>query len=118
MHRADRGIALLEVLAATAILAFAGLTAVELVIAETRSLAVARARETELMDEDRLLGAYTLLDRADLERRLGTSAVGPYLVEVQRSTRALFRIALRRSANPRTEDLVTVVYRPEILDAP
>jgi hypothetical protein len=109
-------VVLLEVMAATTILAVAGLGIVRLVDAESRSLAEAQQREAELADEDRLLTAHVLLSRSDLELRLGVSVVGPYLVGIQRPTRTLFRIALRRAANPQRDDLVTVVYR-EDLDA-
>ncbi len=113
MHRAERGVALLEVLAAVAILGVAGLALVQLVAAATRAVAVARDREHELADEDRLLAAFTLLRREDLDRRLGDREVGPYVVTVQRPERALYRIAIRKSAMANVEDLVTVVYRAE-----
>jgi type II secretory pathway component PulJ len=109
----NRGVALLEVLAAILILAVAGLGFVELVSAGTRAVTTARARERELADEERLLAAYTLLTRSDLDRRMGRREVGPYLADVQRPERTLYRIALLRQDAPEVEDLVTVVYRPE-----
>lgn len=117
MRRAERGVALLEVLAATVILTVAGLALVELVSGATRAVATAGAREKELADEERLLAAYTLLGRRDLDLRLGVREVGPYAVSVQRPERALYRIALARVASPAVEDLVTVVHRPEPTDA-
>lgn len=112
MHVDRRGIALLEVLVAVAILGVATLSLLELVGAGIRAVAVARERERELADEERLLAAYTLLTRGDLDRRLGDRAVGPYIAIVQRPERTLYRVALRRSM-AEIEDLVTVVYRPE-----
>ena len=118
MRRAERGVALLEVLAATVILTVAGLALVELVLGATQAVTTARARERELADEERLLAAYTLLGRSDLDLRLGENAVGPYAVSVQRPERVLYRVALARATNPAVEDLVTVVHRAEATRGP
>lgn len=109
----NRGVALLEVLAAILILTVAGLRFVELVSAGTRAVTTARARERELADEERLMAAYTLLSRSDLDRRVGRREVGRYVADVQRPEQTLYRIALLRRAAPEVEDLVTVVYRQE-----
>ena len=113
MRCAERGVALLEVLAATVILSVAGLALVQLVSGATQALAVGAARERELADEERLLAAYTLLSRTDLERRFGERDIGPYRLGVQRPEPGLYRIAIARAATPGTEDLVTVVLRTE-----
>lgn len=110
--RGDRGMALLEVLAAVVILGVTGLALVDLVTVGTRAVASARERERELADEERLLAAYALLTRVDLDRRLGRRDVGSYLMEVQRPEATLYRISLGRGDSG-VEDLVTVVYRPE-----
>ena len=99
--------------AAVAILGVAGIALVELVASGTRSVAVAAARERELADEERLLTAYTLLKREELAIRFGDRVVGPYVVNVQRPERGLYRVAIRREASE-VEDLVTVVYRVEV----
>lgn len=113
MRSPESGAVLIEVLVAVAILGFAGLALVELVSAGTRATTAARVRERELADEERLLAAWSLLSRRDLDQRLGRREVGPYVVEVQRPERALYRIALGRIEAPEMEDLVTVVWRPE-----
>ncbi|MEK7668875.1 MAG: type II secretion system protein [Gemmatimonadota bacterium] len=118
MRYRERGAALLEVLAAIVILAIAGLALVELLGGETRALSGAIALERELADEERLLAAYALLSRTDLDRRVGATETGPYHVGIQRPERALYRIAVGRTAAPGVEDLVTVVFRPEPRDAP
>lgn len=118
MTRPDRGAALLEVLAAVVLLGVAGLALVQLVAEGTRAATAARARERELADEERVLAAYTLLTRRDLDRRLGRRDVGPYWTEIQRPERALYRISLGRKEAPEVENLVTVVYRPEASRAP
>ena len=118
MRSAESGVALLEVLAAVLILSVAALGFVDLVAAGTRAVVTARARERELADEERLLAAYTLLGRGDLDRRLGRREVGRYVVEVQRPEARLYRVALARRESRDVEDLVTVVYRAEPPRAP
>lgn len=118
MRRGERGVALLEVLAAVAILTAAGLGLVALVAGGTAATTSDRTRERELADEERLLTAYTLLTRTDLDRRLGARTVGRYVVSVQRPERTLYRIAIGRSDAPLVEDLVTVVYREAVGNAP
>jgi type II secretory pathway component PulJ len=113
----DRGVALLEVIAAITILGIASLSLIELVDAGTIALATARANERQLADEERLLAAYTLLARGDLDRSLGVRDVGHYRVNVQRPEPTLYRIALGLGESPEKEDLVTVVFRAEPSDA-
>ena len=112
-RRAERaaGAALLEVVAALAVLSLAGLGLLELIAAHTRAQAVAVARERELWDQDRLLVAHALLQASDLDLRLGARLTGPYVVTVQRPEPELYRIAVARVESPDVEDLVTVVYR-------
>lgn len=112
MRRANRGFALLEVVAALAILALAGVAMVELAAGATRALAGAGERGRALADQDRLLTAYALLAGPDLDLRLGRRDVGQYLVEVQRPESTLYRIAISRQDSPDVEDLVTVLHRP------
>ena len=105
------GAALLEVVAALAVLSLAGLGLLELVTAHTRAMVTASARERELWDEERLLVAHVLLQAGELDLRLGSRVTGPYLVTVQRPEPHLYRIAVGRAATPLVEDLVTVTYR-------
>ena len=114
----ERGVVLLEVLAAIAILGIASVSLIDLVGAGTRAVATARSRERELWDEDRLLSAYSLLARPDLDRRLGLRVVGRYQVSVERPEPSLYRVALSRFESPQVEDLVTVLLRPEASRAP
>lgn len=117
MRRGERGTVLVEVLAAVMILSVAGLSLVQLVAEATRAATVARAREREMADENRLMTALTLLTGPDLDRRLGTRTIGAHAVTVQRPQRALYRIAVGRTTAPEVEDLVTVVHRAEPADA-
>jgi len=108
--RAEQGMVLLEVLAAVAIIGLAGLALTELTTAGLRATADARVREREIADADRLLTAYTLLNRPELDQRLGDRTIGPYVVNIQRPERGLYRIAVG--------DLITVVYRSDSANAP
>ena len=111
MSRGNRGFALLEVVLALAILALAGTSLVQVAAAGTRALDGAGRRTIELADEDRLMTAYALLDRRGLDLRLGRTAVGSLLVEVQRPEPELYRVAIGRVDSPDKEDLVTVLRR-------
>jgi type II secretory pathway pseudopilin PulG len=106
----ERGIALLEVLAALAILAVTGLALADLVGGGTQAVTVARQRERELGGEERLLAAWSLLKGEELDQRIGDRPVGPYLVRVQRPEAGLYRIAIGRQDAPGVEDLVAVVW--------
>ncbi|TMD02344.1 MAG: hypothetical protein E6J01_17940 [Chloroflexi bacterium] len=108
--RAERGVVLVEVLVAVLILGIAGLALMELCGGGLRATIAAEAREHEQADAERLLSAYTLLKRTELDQRLGDRRVGPYVVNVQRPERELYRIAVA--------DLVTVVQRDEPSNAP
>ncbi len=116
--RNRRGIALLEVLVALAILGTAGLALVTLESAALGAQRDARAREHALAAEERVLAAMTLLKREEFDRRLGRHPVGEFLVEVERPERTLYRIAIGPADAPPMEDLVTVVYRAEPTHAP
>lgn len=118
MRRTERGVALLEILAAVTILTVAGLSLVEVASASLRAVATAAQREREQRDEDRLLTAYSLLAREDLDLRLGERAAGPYVVRLARPEPMLYRLAIGRVTSSSVEDLVTVLFRPEPSRAP
>ena len=111
MRPAEQGAVLIEVLAAIAILSVAGIALVELVGAGASSTRIAAQREAEVADQERLLTAWSLLSRTDLDRRIGRREVGQYFVEVQRPERGLYRLAIGRVEAPQMEELVTVVWR-------
>lgn len=111
MPSGERGLSLLEVLAAVAILGTATLAMTGLVRGQLVASAGLIAREAELADEQRLLAAHSLLQRSELDLRLGGTDIGLYRVTVSRPSRRLYRIAVSRLAAPDHEDLVTVVRR-------
>jgi type II secretory pathway pseudopilin PulG len=118
MLRSDRGIALLEVLVALAVLSGAGLALLDLVTGGLRAERDARERESVLAVEERVLTALTLLKRDELDRRLGRHPIGELVIEIQRPERTLYRIAVSQQEPSQVEDLVTVVYRREARNAP
>ena len=111
--RNERGVVLLEVLVAVVILATTGIGLVEVVGAGLGAERDARLRERTLATEERLLSALTLLNRKELDQRIGRRQIGEFIVDVQRPERMLYRIALLQQESPQVEDLVTVVYRAE-----
>jgi prepilin-type N-terminal cleavage/methylation domain-containing protein len=110
--RRNRGVALLEVLIALTIVSVTGLSVVgalhDAMIAEQ----VLAVREREMARADQLLSAYALLDRRDLEQRIGSQVDGACLIRVQRPTATLFRVSVADTAAPDVEVLVTVLHRP------
>lgn len=109
----ERGIVLLEVLVALAVLALVGMAALGLMRVAIESQQLLAGREQELRQADRLLTAYTLLTRSELDQRIGAQRIGSYLLHVERPDRVLYRIAISDTIAQQTELLVTVVYRPE-----
>jgi len=118
VQRAEAGVVLLEVLVALAVLAAGGLALAGAVSAGLRSEADARTRERTLATEERVLAAVSLLGRGDLDQRLGRHAVGEFAIDVERPEPTLYRIALADTIAPEVDALVTVVYRPESMNAP
>jgi type II secretory pathway pseudopilin PulG len=116
--RAERGVALLETLVALAIVSGAGLALLDLVTGGLRAERDARERERVLAVEERVLTAFTLLKREELDVRLGRRPIGELVIDVQRPERTLYRISLAQVESPQVEDLVTVVYRREGRRAP
>ncbi len=108
--RNTRGALLLETLVALTVFAFAAAGTLSMLAQLSESERRAQAAERRLTDQDRLMSAYALLTRTDLDRRLGPRTVGPYLVEVQRPTTELYRVTIGDSAGT---DLATLLYRPE-----
>lgn len=111
--RNERGVVLLEVLIAVVVLATAGIGLVELVGSGLRAERDARLRESTWATEERLLSALTLLNRKELDQRIGRREIGEFIVDVQRPERMLYRLALLQAQSPQVEDLVTVVYRAD-----
>lgn len=112
MSRAStRGIALLEVIVALAILAIAATSGVQLLVQASDTFARRAVAEQRLADASRLLAAVSLLTRADLEARLGSRTAGPYLVTIRRVEPVLFGIEVRDREGAASAVLETLLYR-------
>jgi prepilin-type N-terminal cleavage/methylation domain-containing protein len=108
--RSQRGVALLEVLIALAILSISGLATAAVVDSAVRAQGDMAKRENSVATASRVLAALTLLKANELTQRIGRHTLGEFTVHVSRPQPALYRIALGESTGP--EILVTVVYRP------
>ncbi len=113
MQQNERGIVLLEVMIALAILAVAGASLVGLLGQALREERALHERERTLRVAERVLTATALLSRTDLDRRLGRRPVGDVILDIQRPRPTLYRLAVSEVRSPAVEMLVTVIYRPE-----
>ena len=112
MIRNERGVALLEVLIALAILSIGGLATVALVDSAVRAQSDMAKRENSVATASRVMAALSLLKANELTQRIGDHQLGEFTVHVSRPQQALYRIALSEATVPGQEVLVTVVYRP------
>lgn len=99
-------------MAAIAVLGAAGLALLQLVSGATSAAERARQHEQVMAQAEQLLVTQVLLDRRDLDRRLGVRTHEALFVDVRRPERNLYRIAVGEMRAPKAELLVTVVWRP------
>lgn len=111
--RNQAGAALFEVMVALVILIASGTAAMGAAQAALDAERRAAEREAELLAADRLLAALSLLNRSDLDRRLGVRVVGPWQVRILRPEPTVYRISLAPESRPARAALVTLVHRPE-----
>lgn len=112
MRTQDRvGAALLEVLAALAILSTAILVLLATALAAGEAITRGRAADHELARASAFLDAVALWTREDLDRRLGSRRQGPWRLAVERFHPELYVVVLEDSLG-RSELLRTSLYRP------
>lgn len=109
--RADRGVALIEVLVAIAILSMVGVSSIALLTSTLDAHGRLHSRETELARAERVLIATTLLARRELEQRIGRRDVAGFVVWVDRPEPSLFRVGVAPEVDPAAELLSTLIYR-------
>ena len=107
----QRGALLIEVVVALAITSLVGVAALHFGQASVGLTAEMALREQELRRADQLLLAYSMATAAELDQRIGSQNLGPYLVRVQRPDPELYRVSVSKLTRPDAELLVTVVYR-------
>lgn len=111
--RGERGVALLEVLIAIAILTVAGTAIVALLAEQVRVVEVLREREVEYRRSEEVLARLSMRGARELGLRLGRRNEGAITTHIQRPRPGLYRIAVADSTAPDAELLVTVVFRGE-----
>lgn len=104
------GLVLLEVIAALAILAIAGVSALALASQSFRVVGHAFETERELREASAFFDAATLWPREDLDRRLGDRPQGPWRLRIARPHPTLYTLVLADSATG-AEILRTSVHR-------
>ena len=111
-ERTRRGMTLLEVLVALAILASAGLALVTLGGVSWRAVRVAREADRSLREANAFFEAVALWPREDLDRHLGARVQGPWRMRVDRPAPTLYVVTLADSSG-RLTLLETALFRPE-----
>ena len=109
--RNKKGVILIDVLLAVAILSSAGVAFVTLLVSTLEFHGRLHEREIELRRAERVLTATTLLTRTELEQRIGMRELGDFAIWVDRPEPYLFRVGVAPSARPAAELLATLVYR-------
>jgi len=114
MHRGERrrGVALLEVLVALAVLGTAAASLTALALQAGRATDAARRADGDTRRASAFLAMVSLWPREDLDRRLGSRRQGDWTLDVRRPAPGVYRLSLRDSSGAR-ELLRTSLYRPD-----
>jgi type II secretory pathway pseudopilin PulG len=110
-HADRRGTVLLEALIALALLGIVGGSVATLVSETMHTVAHVHEAEAHLRNAARFLTAVTLWPRTDLDRHLGTSQQGVWLLRVDRPNTTLYEVTLTE-ATTGTVLLRTALFRP------
>lgn len=111
-QRSRRGMTLLEVLIALAILGSTAMAVIGLASQSWRAVASAEAADRSLLDASAFLDAVALWPREDLDQRLGERVQHPWRLRIDRPLPSLYVITLGDSSGTATL-LVTSLFRPE-----
>jgi hypothetical protein len=106
-----RGVALLEVIVALAVLVTAGASVTVLAVESTGAVQRVRLSELENRQAVRFFETVSLWPQPDLDRHLGIHAQGSWQLEIQRASPHLYTVVLRDSLGVRAL-LRTNLYRP------
>lgn len=105
-----RGMTLVEVTVAIAILGIGGVAYLAVVSTSLRRVEAARQQEQSFAAAAALLAAASLWPREDLDRRLGDRPQGPWRLVIERESPKLYSVAIRDTATGSTL-LSTSLYR-------
>ena len=112
-RRVDRrGVALLEVLVALAILGTAGSAFIGIAMQSARATQGARDEERRMRAASDFLDKVSLWERVDLDRHLGDRPEGEWRLRLSRVSRDLYAVAVTDSTGGRML-LQTSLYRPD-----
>lgn len=114
MTRQRSGVALLEVVAAVAILGVAAVVLTSIAQGSLIALARAEARDEERRQARALLEAMFLWSPDDLDRHLGRREQGRWIMQIDRMNDALYGITLRDSLE--NAIIATFLYRRRAFD--
>lgn len=115
-RRGARGMILLEVMVALAILGFGIASTAAVAVASLDSVRRAQREERAVQRAAALLNAVALWPRADLDLHLGTRVEGEMLLRIDRPNDALYDVSIDDSAG-RATLLQTALYRRVAIDA-
>jgi hypothetical protein len=108
--RLHRGVVLLEVVTALALVAIAAVVLLRAELASTQAVARAFALEADIVAADRLLSAASLWPADELDQHMGERIQGRWSMVIQRLEPTLYSISLF-DRTTRTLVLSTVVLR-------
>jgi type II secretory pathway component PulJ len=110
--RSRRGAVLLETIVALTVLATVGSAAAWMAAESMRAVNRVHERESELRRAARLLTAVSLWPREDLDRHLGRTVQGPWVMGIERTDPVVYVVNLADSAGGAVL-LRTALFRPE-----
>jgi len=110
--RPRRGSAFIEVLIGLVLLAVSGTALITLMGQTARTLEQLRLTETQTRAAGLELGAFAILNRAELAQRVGATRVHGWSIRVSRTSDALFDVVIATSDTGMVL-LRTTLYRPD-----
>lgn len=117
IRHSRRGITLLEVLVALAILSAGALSVVALGSQSWRAVHAARDADRSISEASSFLDAVALWPREELDLRLGDRVQQPWRLRIDRPVPTLYVVTLVDSSG-RDTILATSLFRPEARRAP
>jgi prepilin-type N-terminal cleavage/methylation domain-containing protein len=108
----ERGVVLLEVLVAVAILSMTAVSSIGFIAASLEAQGRLDEREAELATAAEVLTIMALLSRRELDQRIGVRDVAGFAVWVDRPEPSLFRVGVAPGHQPGAEVVSTLIFRP------
>lgn len=106
------GVALLETLIALIVMGIVGIAILEVVASATKSTRSAWLSEERIRRASQLLQGYAIMNRHQLEQRIGEQGFGALRIRVTRPRPGVFRVSAVDTLALERELLVTLLHRP------